>query len=53
MCWDFGKEKREGVEQSGDKPWKFKQRKGDQMVIIIVLSKMPQIKIATEREIRR
>lgn len=53
ICWDFGKERREGIEQSGDKPWKFIQRSGDQMVIIYVVSKMPRIKVATEREIRR
>jgi hypothetical protein len=53
ICWDFGKEKREGVEQAGDKSWKFIQRKDDQMVIIYVLSKMPRLKAGTEREIRR
>ncbi len=50
--WDFGKDKREGIEQAGDKPWKFIQRSGDQMVIIYVLSRMPRIKAATEREIQ-
>jgi hypothetical protein len=53
ICWDLGKEKREGIEQMGDKPWKFVQRKGDQMVIIYVLSKMSRIRVATEREIQR
>ena len=53
ICWDFGKDKRDGIEQVGDKPWKFIQRQYNQMVIIYVLSKMPRIKAATEREIQR
>jgi hypothetical protein len=52
ICWDFGKDKRDGIEQAGDKPWKFIQRKGDYMVIVYVLSRMPRIKTATESEIR-
>lgn len=53
ICWDFGKDKREGIEQVGAKPWKFIQRQADQMVIVYVLSRMPRIKAATEHEIQR
>jgi hypothetical protein len=53
VCWDFGKDGRVGVEQvSNNMPWKFVQHKGDHMVTIYVLSRMPRIKTATEREIQ-
>jgi len=52
VCWDFGKDKRIGIEQFGQKPWKFLQRQGDQMVIIYTISKMPRIKVATQRDMQ-